>query len=117
LDSIETKITQVTNAWQQFYLNIGLEDVWKGALTGITNILNTLNEVPKFFGKIPTVAIGIISNAISLIRGLVDHALTSFTTKIVEAGAMSGAQVGKAFGDNLVMEVDKATNEVKLKLR
>jgi len=57
-------------------LNIGLEDIWKGALTGITNVLNTLNEMPKIFGKIPVVAIGIIANSISLIRALINGGIT-----------------------------------------
>ena len=102
LDSIETKITQVTNAWQQFYLNIGLEDVWKGALTGITNILDTLNEMPKVLNKIPVVAIGIIANSISLIRTLINGGITQISGFIVNRGQSTGVQTGQAMGEGMI---------------
>ena len=67
-------------------MNIGLEDVWKGALTGITNVLNTLNEMPKMFGKIPIVAIGIIANSISLIKALINGSIEQISSFIVGHG-------------------------------
>jgi TP901 family phage tail tape measure protein len=49
LDSIESKMNQVQVAAQQFYTTIGAEGVWKGALDGITNYINTLNNFGKLF--------------------------------------------------------------------
>ena len=68
LESIEVKLNQVSTAYQQFYLNIGIADVWKGFLDGAKNALNTLNSFPKLFNKIPVVAIAAIMNVISLLK-------------------------------------------------
>ena len=113
LDSIETKINQVTTAWQQFYLNVGLEDAWKGALTGITNILNTLNKMPKAFGKFPIVAIGVVTNAITLIRGLINSAIQSVTQTIVQAAGSTGTEIGTNMGNNMKITFRQAIQDVK----
>lgn len=70
LDSLESKIQNLKNAWQGFYANLGLEEVFKTALDFLTGIINRLNNMPKIFGKIPAAAIIIVGNAIKVIKGL-----------------------------------------------
>ena len=70
MDSIESKMNQVQVAAQQFYTTLGAEGVWKGALDGIRNYIDGLNNLPKLFGKVPVGAIVMISNLISVIKGV-----------------------------------------------
>ena len=78
LDSIESKIEQVKVAYQQFYTTIGAESIWKGLLDSTKNVINTLNGLPKLFGKIPIGAIAAISSIISLIKNLGMDLLNTF---------------------------------------
>ena len=78
LDSIEAKTEQVRVAYQQFYTTIGAEDIWKGFLDGAKNVINTLNSLPKLFGKIPIGAIASITSIITLIKSLGMDLLNTF---------------------------------------
>lgn len=69
LDSLESKINQVQVSYQQFYTSIGAENVWKGALDGIRNFVDRLNDLPKLFNKFPIGALAVIIDTIGLIKG------------------------------------------------
>lgn len=70
LDSIESKLNQVQVAYQQFYTSIGAESAWKIALDGIRNFIDSLNNLPKVFEKIPLGAATVVIDAISIIRSI-----------------------------------------------
>jgi len=70
MDSIESKMNQVQVAAQQFYTTIGAEGVWKGALDGIKNYINGLNNLPKAFNTVPIGALAMVANLISGIKTL-----------------------------------------------
>ena len=70
LDSLESKINRVQVAWQQFYTTLGLENAWKGILDFLHNFINTLNNMPKLFNKIPVGAVAIVAQAILLVKNL-----------------------------------------------
>ena len=80
MDSLESKIQNLKNAWQGFYANLGLEEVFKKGLDFLTGVINRLNNMPKLLGKIPVVAITIITNAVNVIKGLA----TSFINYVVK---------------------------------
>ena len=80
LDSLETKLNQVQVAYQQFYTTIGAEGVWKSTLDGIKNFIDSLNNLPKLFGKIPIGAISVIVDVISVIKGLALSGLTEIAS-------------------------------------
>ena len=100
MDSLETKIQNVKNAFQGFYGNLGLESVFKGALDVITNIINRLNAMPKAFGKIPVAAIGMVANIINIIKTLGTTLITIAASqwnqikKIIETSIAEGARTG-----------------------
>ena len=50
------------------YTTIGAEDMWKGALSGLTNFMGTLNTLPKAFGKIPIGAISMLYDVVNVIK-------------------------------------------------
>lgn len=89
LDSLESKIEQVRVAYQQFYTTIGIEEVWKGFLDGAKSVINTLNGMPKLFGKIPVGAINAIAQIVNLIKTFALSTLTQaskFLGKGIKAG-------------------------------
>ena len=82
LDSLESKIEQVRVAYQQFYTTIGIEDVWKTFLDGAKSVVNTLNGMPKLFGKIPVAAINAIAQIVTLIKNVAFSALAKIANQI-----------------------------------
>lgn len=68
LDSLETKINQVQVAYQQFYTTVGIEDVWKALLDSTKNVIDTLNSLPKVFGKIPVGALAVVADVIHFLK-------------------------------------------------
>ena len=77
LDSLESKLSQVQVAYQQFYTTIGAESAWKMALDGIKNFIDSLNGLPKVFDKIPIGAIAVLGNLIGLVKTALLNGLTT----------------------------------------
>lgn len=97
MDSLETKIQNVKNAFQSFYANLGLESIFKGALDVITNIINRLNTMPKIFGKIPAAAIGMVANIINVIKTLGSTLITVTTAKWQQISEIIKENIAKGF--------------------
>lgn len=70
LDNIETRLTKLKTAWQLFYTDSGIEKAIKNVITGLTNILNSLNKLPKAFKKIPVSALMQIAVIIKGVKAL-----------------------------------------------
>ena len=64
MDSIETKINQLKVAFQEFYTNTGIEELIKGIIEYVTSLINTFNDMPKLFGKIPAAALMIAARMV-----------------------------------------------------
>jgi len=62
---------------------MGIENVWKGFLDGAKNVIDTLNGLPKAFGKLPVGAIAIVYDIISLVKNALTHGLTSLAELIM----------------------------------
>lgn len=70
LDNIETRLTKLKTAWQLFYTDSGIEKAIKNVITGLTNILNGLNKLPKAGKKIPVSALMQIAVIIKGVKAL-----------------------------------------------
>jgi len=53
-------------------------------LDNVTSIINTLNSLPKVFGKIPTGAIVVIYDIITLVKSIALRGLTNITKIMVD---------------------------------
>lgn len=124
LDSIEAKMNQVQVAYQQFYTNMGIEGVWKGFLDGAKSVIETLNSLPKLFGKLPTGAASGIISVISLIKNALFSLIGTLGPTIAQAlegsfditkKSMSdaGAEGGAGFIDALVARIKGGASVVK----
>lgn len=110
LDSLESKLEQVKVAYQQFYTTIGIESVWKGFIDRTRSAIDTLNGMPKLFGKLPVAALASIGSIITLIKSLglsliklIAPAIMQVTQQFKDAAP----QVGKA-GDTWVDKINAA---------
>jgi hypothetical protein len=101
MDSIETKLTNVKTAWQQFYTSMGLEDVFKGALDIITQIINNINKMSKFE------AITSIFNIFQAIKGLVMGIFAGVTSEFSKVQNL-GKDFLSMFKQQPSMKVDTA---------
>lgn len=70
MDSIETKMQQMKNAWEQFYSSMGFENLFKGVLDTITKVLNNLNKLGKGQALLSIVNIfNVIRNLVKVVFG------------------------------------------------
>ena len=109
LDSLESKIEQVRVAYQQFYTTIGIEDVWKGFLDGAKSVVNTLNGMPKLFGKLPIGAINAIAQVVNLLKTFAFQGLqqTAFLMgKGFKAGMDSARSEIQGEAENTIQQVE-----------
>lgn len=82
LDSVETKIQQLKTAFQDLYVNSGLQNFIKGLLDLATKLLTNLNKMPKLFNKIPVAMLAIVSTIV-----------TAFKRGIMDVAAMAAAKI------------------------
>ena len=102
MDSIETKLNQLKVTFQEFYTSTGIEDLIKGILDFVTKIINTMNSMPKLFGKIPIAALGVVAQLVASIKTLSNKFLTVIDqlaeriSKAIYKGFKEGAEKGGA---------------------
>lgn len=82
LDSVETKIQQLKTAFQDLYVDSGLQNFIKGLLDLATKLLTNLNKMPKLFNKIPVAMLAIVSAIV-----------TAFKRGIMDVAAMAAAKI------------------------
>ena len=79
LDSLETKINQLSNAFQQFYIQFINSDFFKGLIDSATVLIQRLNELPPLMSVIMIAFSAIaVKNVISSIIGSFSSATKSF---------------------------------------
>ena len=120
LDSLQAKIEQVQVAYQQFYTTIGIEDAWKSTLGWIRNIIDSLNSLPKVFGKLPVSAGIAIANLISVIKNLllsglasISHNWSQLMQETEKTGETSGTKTANKFIDQLTFIIKSRKEEVQ----
>lgn len=119
LDSLESKIEQVRVAYQQFYTTIGIESVWKGFLDGAKSVINTLNGMPKLFGKLPLAALNAIAQVITLIKNVAFAGLAKLMQQlgpILVSGVTNtndaARSAGESWVDSLLLGIKGKSGEI-----
>ena len=128
LDSLESKINQVQVAYQQFYTTIGIENVWKNLLDSTTNVIDTLNGLPKLFDTIPVNALAMVGTVINLvktfalngfsslvllIKGKIKQAEQEITAEVTDGAKRTVQEVAKAAGEQVDKEGPNLTKKIK----
>lgn len=116
LEGLEAKINRVQTAWQEFYTTIGIENIWKNFLDGATQVLNTLNSLPKAFGKIPIVAINAIITIINTIKTVGLTALSGISRTLVNSIAVAGQMAKEEAGHQAELTADEWNTKLKERL-
>lgn len=92
LDSIDAKIERMKVTIQEFYTSSGLQDLYKGILDTITNVVSAANSLPKIFDKIPAMALLIGTKIISVIKNVL---------KLIIADAQASLELMKKHTSNI----------------
>jgi hypothetical protein len=100
------------------YTTIGVEDIWKNALDGAKNFMNTLNGLPKLFGKIPIGAIAMVADLVKVIKDLGFAALGGISKVWAQMvpekfGAEQGQQIGEEIAKGLLNSLASAREALK----
>lgn len=95
LDSLESKINNLTNAWQAFTMSLANDSVIKGAVDVLTLLINGVNDLTGLFGEGGGIAKLILSAGLFKIgRGLTGGLTSVFKER--QAGK-TGIELGNAF--------------------
>lgn len=87
LDSLETKLNKLKNAYNEFIMGLANNKVIKAAITGLTWILNLVNKITTLFG-------------------LVDS--SGFISFLLKAGTLISSLIGASKGLNKLFNIKKA---------
>ena len=121
LDSVDAKIEQMKVTVQEFYTSSGIENLYKGILDTITNVISAANDLPKVIGNFPATAVAVglqvvnaIKNILRLIIITVQSSLESirtsgknlFSTIVTDSGE-AGTLAGRSFVERFQEEMKK----------
>lgn len=89
LDSIDAKVERLKVTIQEFYTSSGIQDMYKGILDTITNIISSANDMPKVFDKIPAAALSIGVQVVSAIKSVLTLVVASISQTMSELRGQS----------------------------
>ncbi len=120
LDSLESKLEQLRVTFQEFYTSMGIEDLWKGALTGLTNFISNLNKMPKLLTIVNIV--NIFSTAFAGIKWAANEAITSIAktwNKVIGGNSLTNSAdiLGKTWSAKLTKWTGMAFAKIKNDIR
>jgi len=100
------------------YTTIGAEDIWKGFLDGAKNVMNTLNGLPKLFGKIPVGAVAMVADFVKVIKDVGLSALSNISKlwdKLLPTETMQqkGTEMGTTLAKTITDAIKKASPALK----
>ena len=82
LDSIDAKIERMKVTIQEFYTSSGIQDLYKGILDTITDVISAANKLPKIFGNFPAIALGVGLQLVSVIKNILSLIIVSIQSSI-----------------------------------
>lgn len=117
LESLEAKLNQLKDAWDQFTMGIANNTLIKAGVDALTGFINILNKITE---KLPGATKG-IGNLLLLFGGfkaggMLTRAFSaSFLADIVDlskGAAKAGERTGVSFKDALLAEIKKSKNSI-----
>jgi hypothetical protein len=112
MDSLESKLAELKNAWDSFTMGIMDSDILKMGIDLLTGLLTAINNITDAFGDFSGAAkIGLLVAALYL----GDKALKVFTTSIKEGSTIFGAfgTVGKTAVDKVATSINKLPKKLQ----
>ena len=127
LDSFESKVNKLKNAWQQFTMSIANNQIIKGAVGGLTSVLDTVNNlintlsggngIVKSFLSLFTAFAGlkiggrVVNSLVGALGGLVDPQTSVFAG--LRGGFTGNRQAGNAaFASQINQPIVNAINHL-----
>lgn len=100
LDSLETKVNRLKNAWNEFVMAIADNDLIKGAVDALTGLLNLIN---KLTGNSGIAKIGVAFAGLKLGKSLFNKLLSGIGSTFMN----KGDEAGKGFSSGFNKGVSK----------
>ena len=127
LDSVDAKIEKMKVTIQEFYTSSGIEQLYKGILDTITNVINAANDLPKAFGNIPATALAVGFQLVSTIKNLLTLIIASIQSglerikasgknafsSLVDDAGKAGKTAGENFRERFTAEMNKLSTNGK----
>lgn len=106
VDSLESKVNKLTNAWNEFLLGLTNNEVIKAVVSALTGILNTINAITDAISGDNSLIksilnIGIVFGGLKLGGSIFRNLFASLTG----VGKQAGAGFGKSFMNNFSQTV------------
>ena len=103
LDSLETKLNQLKNAWDEFVMGLAKDEAIKWVVDAIKNLIGFVNKLTdKLPGLLKTVArIGLAFGSFKGLSAIFDAFLKTVGTKLGTRAETAGEQTGKSFGSGI----------------
>jgi hypothetical protein len=114
LESLESKINQLRNAWDEFTTGILNSDLVKYFVDVLTKILTTINNVTKGFGSF-TQSISKIGMIVSIFK-VAKSVLDAFSKYIKDNFTTLGEHIGKSISDGITNGLEEGTSNAKQKI-
>ena len=111
LESIETKLKKLNNAWTEFSTGLMNSDVVKFAVDFLTSLLNALNRVTEGFGGL-TGSISKIGTMVAIFQ-TVKTIINKFFDDIIAKIYTSAVKAGENIGKGTKVGLDKNKNNDK----
>lgn len=111
-DSLESKLNNLKNAWDEFTTGITNSDLIKGGVDLLTNILTIVNNLTDNFGDLgnSVAKIGVLLGGISIGGAVLEKAGNSFIGAIVSQltgkGGSSLNKTGKFLGTQIIEDIN-----------
>lgn len=108
LDSLQSKLERLKNAWNEFTTGIVDSDFIKGAVDALTNLLGILNKITDSSdGTVKSIKrIGLAVGGLALGKSIFNKLLGSIGATFVDAGKKASSGFGQGFLDG----IDKIKN-------
>lgn len=118
LDSLESKLNQLQNAWNQFLMGIANSDIIKFGIDVLTGLITAINKITD---GLPGVASGFAKIGVAILALKGGSAIfNALIAGFKAAGTTSGITFGKAFRTSLtasLSKVSKVTNLFKFDVK
>ena len=124
MNSIETKINQMKVAFQEFYTSTGVQNLIKGVIDFITQLINRFNDFSKMWDRFPAVALALIGNLIVSIKSISSSLLSFLMGQLdtlknqirikIETGAQEGAEGAKRAIKGITIDSSGAEEQGKI---
>ena len=103
LDSLESKLNELKNAWAEFTMGIMNSDFLKAGVDILTKLLTIINKVTQGFGTFTGIfsKLGVIVAVLKVGEALITKIMTSLSNKAIRFGKTLGNSIAEGIAEGM----------------